>query len=84
MSWEVEALRFSNKPHSKRAEVLLLFAQVSVPDRATITTANAETCVVKPAALQPLIDAAVKEIPSGEHSYHNLQSLGLGSRPLDP
>ena len=42
-----------------------LLPQVTVPDRGSITTANAETRVVTPAALQPMIDASVAVVPSG-------------------
>jgi len=42
-----------------------LSGQVKVSDRNAITTADAETRVVTPAALQPQIDAVIAKYPAG-------------------
>lgn len=49
-----------------RANLMMsLSGQVKVSDRNAITTADAETRVVTPAALQPQIDAAIAKYPAG-------------------
>lgn len=41
---------------------------MKVVDRSVVTTSHAETRVVSPAGLQPLIDDAVAAAPSGQHT----------------